>query len=212
MNHLNSGHRVTVFVGVLFASVFLTIQFGGTAGATPGSAYGNEMWFQPGSTNINGTLRAYKNGSQYTSMTAGSGLSNSYTPCQLNLGRLPNGWYGSGNDHHKHDKNGAEIDGRVWGLQDKDCGSGTIRRELFIHTEETVSNGQYCPTTGDDKHCWETAAWDYRSIGCVKISYPANGFPNSIGSLNSWWDSQIGGGHGVYYSNILWVGSVAPPT
>ena len=178
--------------------------------ATPGWAFGNDMWFKPGTTNINGTLRAYKNDAQYTSMTAGSGLSSSYTPCQTSLGRLPDGWYGSANGHHIHNKNGTDIDGRVWGLEDKDCGNGTVRTALFIHTEETVNNLQSCPTSGDDPHCWETADWDYRSLGCVKISHPNNGFPNSVGILNSWWDTQVGGGHATYYPRILWVGSSAP--
>jgi hypothetical protein len=188
----------------------LVLWWAAPAQALPGWGYGNHMWFRPGTTNINGTLYAYKNGAVYVTMTAGSGMPGQ-GECVPNAGRIPNGWDSTGNDHHIHNKNGTEIDGRVWGLQNKKCSNGTLRTELFIHTEETVNNGQDCPTSGDDKHCWETAEWDYRSIGCVKISHPAAGFPDSVGSLNGWWDNQVGGGHNTPYPNILWVGSTKPP-
>jgi hypothetical protein len=169
------------------------------------------MWFKPGTTHINGKLYAYKNDSLYTYMTAGSGMGAGYTPCQTNLGRLPDGWYNSSNGHHINNKNNT-IKGRVWGLQNKDCGNGTVRTELFIHTEETATNGQSCPDPGsDDPYCWETAEWDYRSAGCVKISYNNSGFPDSVGTLHGWWHNQVGGQHSTYVPRVLWVGSSAPP-
>lgn len=210
MTRLRLTSRRVALLGAM-ALMLSVLSAAQPAMATPGWAHGNDMWFKPGSTHTNGTLYAYRNDSVYTSMTAGSGLSNSYSVCTSDKGRLPNGWYSSAYDHHVNNKNGTSIDGRVWGLTDKDCGNGTIRWGLFIHSEETVSNGQSCPTSGDDKHCWESAAWDYRSNGCVKISHPNNGFPNSVQSLNLWWGTKVGGGHGVYYSRILWVGSSAPP-
>lgn len=203
-------NRSTSAVSVV-ALLVIVFSWGLPALAAPG--WGNEMWFKPGTTNINGTLFLYKNDVYHSEMRAGSGMGNQFTTCQTNQGRLPNGWYNTGNEHHVHNKNGSEIDGRVWGLQDKNCGNGTIRTALFVHTEETVTNGQNCPNNStDDKHCWETAAWDYRSAGCIKISHPNNGFPNHVNSLNSWWHNQVGGGNGVSYSRVLWVGATAPPT
>lgn len=204
---IRNGWMAFVWGTVLVMSVLL---FPASAQATPGWTYGNDMWFKPGTSNINGTLYAYKNDSLYTSMTAGSGMGSAYSTCQSNLGRLPDGWYSSAHDHHVDNKDNT-IKGRVWGLQDKDCGSGTVRTELFIHSEETKTNGQSCPTSGDDPYCWESAAEDYRSLGCVKISHANNGYPDSVGSLNSWWHNQVGGQHSTYTLRILWVGSSAPP-
>jgi hypothetical protein len=193
-----------------FVALALLLPTAPPAEATPGYWYWNYLWFKPGSTNINGNLRYYKNGVTWANSTAGSGLPNQ-GECVSNAGRIPNGWYNSGNDHHVHNKNNL-IKGRVWGLQDKVCSNGvTLRTELFIHTEETSTNGQSCPTAADDPYCWETAADDYKSIGCVKNSYPAAGFLDSVSTLNNWWDVQVGGGHGVAYSSILYVGPTAPP-
>lgn len=175
--------------------------------AAPGWGYGNHMWFKPGSGPTNGTLYAYKNSYVYTSMVAGSG--NGSGSCIPNAGRIPDGWYNGYNGYHIDNKNNL-IKGRVWGLSDKDCGDGTIRTELLVHTEETANNGQYCPTGGDDPYCWEDSN-DYKSIGCVKISHPNNGYPDSVGSLHSWWHNQVGGAHSTYYPRILYVGSSAPP-
>jgi hypothetical protein len=49
--------------------------------------------------------------------------------------------------------------------------TGATRTGLFIHTEETPSNGQYNPTSGADPQCWEGPG-DYVSRGCIKLSYP----------------------------------------
>jgi hypothetical protein len=177
------------------------------ASATPGLGFGNYMWYDPGSIATNGTLKRYSNWSHIGGVIAGSGFgSNWNNTCLQNEGRLPNGWYSSGNDHHVDSKNGSLIDGRVWGLQDKNCPAGTPRTQLFIHTEETVANGQACTPAPDDLHCWE-GTFDYESVGCVKVSHFT-----SVGTMNSWWhNAPVSGGHGVAYTNILWVGDSAPP-
>lgn len=188
----------------------LVLALAAPAAATPGAGNGNYMWYKPGTQATNGTLRAYTGYYQGLSMTAGSGSTiNWNNPCIPNAGRLPNGWYNTYNGHHVDHKPDL-IRGRVWGLSDKAAPGCPARTGLFIHTEETTDNGQYCPTSDDDPYCWENGD-DYKSIGCVKISHPNNGFPNSVGSLHSWWHGGAGGANSTYYSQILYVGTSAPP-
>ena len=81
-----------------------------------------------------------------------------------------------------------------------------MRFGLFIHTEETKTNGQHCPTSGDDPYCWEGSN-DYYSDGCVKVSHPSG-----VSTVHNWWhNSPWSGGHGTFYSHILWVGTTSPP-
>jgi hypothetical protein len=129
------------------------------------------------------------------SWRAGSGTNTD--TCDVGDGWLPNGWYDLWGmyDH----KDGTAIDGRAWYLQDKQCHDGTWRTELFIHTEETVDNGQSCPTSGDDPHCWE-GTFDYKSNGCIKIAYPNSGFPNDIGDAHGDWHRNVSGSHGTFTS------------
>lgn len=127
-------------------------------------------------------------------------------PCITNEGRLPDGWYNSANGHHINNKNNL-IKGRVWGLANKACSNGTVRTELFVHTEETACNGQSCPTPGDDPYCWEGSS-DYTFNGCVEVSHPSG-----VLTLHNWWHhSSVGGVHGVANTGIIWVGAVLPPT
>ncbi len=174
--------------------------------ATPGLAYGNYAWYNPGTTATNGLLKTYVGYASYSSVTAGSGNGPNWNnPCISNVGRLPNGWYSTHNDKHVNNKNDT-IKGRVWGISDKNCGNGTIRSELFIHTEETSTNGQTCTAAPDDPYCWE-GTFDYESQGCVKVSHPSG-----ISTVHSWWhNAVVAGGHGISYTNILWVGDGSPP-
>lgn len=100
--------------------------------------------------------------------------------CQTN-NWIPVGTY----DVPFHDDSfaGSKIQGRVWRMSDYHCSNGVVRTELFIHTEETSSRGQYCPTAGDDPFCWEGTN-DYYSQGCIKISRS----PGSadMGALDNW--------------------------
>ena len=124
----------------------------------------------------------------YTSPTwrAGSGSS---TVCgEIGRGWLPLGWYDVWGHWNHYD---ALIKGRVIWLQNKRCGDGTLRTELFIHSEETAANGQSCPTGGDDPYCWE--GWfDYYSNGCIKLAYPNAGYANDIGSAHWYWHNRFG--------------------
>src|SRR5206468_447857 len=83
---------------------------------------------------------------------AGSGTSTD--ECYVAHGWLPAGWYDIVG--HYDNYNASLIKGRVWRLSDKRCmgGTGTLRTELFIHSEETADEGQYCPTPYDDSFCW----------------------------------------------------------
>jgi len=71
-----------------------------------------------------------------------------------------------------HDDNfdGSAVQGRVWRLSDYQCSNGVRRTELFIHSEETSSQGQSCGPAGTDyPFCWEGAG-DYYSYGCIKLA------------------------------------------
>lgn len=174
--------------------------------AAPSWSGGEYMWYRYTSDPADGDLYLYQNSSIYTSMRAGSGQGND--ECISDHGRLPVGWYSGAHEYHVHNKNNT-IKGRVWGISDKACYNGNVRFALFIHTEETSSNGQSCPTGGDDPYCWDTVN-DYKSLGCIKISHPNNGYPNSVNSLNNWWHNIAGGAQSTYYYKFLYVGSSAP--
>src|SRR5690606_15756634 len=76
---------------------------------------------------------------------AGNGSKDS---CATNQGWLPNGWYG-GTFYTGYD---GIINGLVWHLDNKRCKkNGTLRTELFIHSEMTPSGGQNC---GYEPECW----------------------------------------------------------
>jgi len=123
------------------------------------------------------------------SWRAGSG---SYPDDRTN-GRLPDGWYSIRG--HWNNYSGSAIYGRVWYLSDKrSVTTGVMRTALFIHTEETPSNGQYNPTSGDDPQCWEGAI-DYKSLGCVKLAWNAD-----IAAAHDCWNYRGGStAHGSTY-------------
>jgi hypothetical protein len=176
--------------------------------AAPGCARASIGWFELDRTsNTSSTLRwkyALDNDMVYTgaSWRAGTG---STTACnQIGRGWLPVGWYDTWGHWNNYD---GLIKGRVFYLQDKRCGDGTLRTELFIHSEETASTGQYCPTSGDDPYCWE--GWtDYYSNGCIKLAHANAGFPDAIGAAHWEWHNRFGspahGSYGLYHR--LYVG------
>jgi len=130
---------------------------------------------------------------------AGSGESTN--ECYVGHGWLPAGWYNLVG--HFDSYNGSSIKGRVWQLSDKRCsgGTGNLRTQLFIHSEETADTGQYCPTPGDDPFCWEGAS-DYYSVGCIKLAH-ATPYPSDIGKADNDWDSWDGR-HGYFtVGNVL---------
>ncbi|SDT00286.1 hypothetical protein SAMN04488570_3264 [Nocardioides scoriae] len=88
--------------------------------------------------------------------------------CAKGEGWLPNGVY-SFVQHDRRD--GTYIDGRVFELAAKPCRDGTLREMLFIHSEQTVDNGQCADLPGDQRCRWEVPRWnDYRSAGCIKMA------------------------------------------
>ena len=106
---------------------------------------------------------------QELSWRAGSGYFRDATnACALNRGWLPNGTYGPRlfRDYH-----GNLIKGHAIYLGRKACGNGTMRTDLFIHTEQDAGSRQCADRRGDQVCRWEYPRInDYRSYGCVKLS------------------------------------------
>ncbi|MDX6517008.1 MAG: hypothetical protein QOH73_2674 [Gaiellaceae bacterium] len=125
------------------------------------------------SSNLSSTLTLFRRdtatGQVYNSATWRAGSGDSTNECIVGHGWLPAGSY----DIRLHSDyyGGSKIQGRVWYLSDKRCsgGSGNLRTELFIHSEETSSQGQSCGA-GDLPFCWE-GSHDYYSAGCIKLNH-----------------------------------------
>ena len=100
---------------------------------------------------------------------AGSGYFRDATDaCVKNRGWLPNGTY---QPRLFADYHGNLIKGRAIYLGQKACGNGTVRTDLFIHTEQGAHNTQCADRPGDQVCRWEyPQVNDYRSYGCVKLS------------------------------------------
>ncbi len=88
--------------------------------------------------------------------------------CVRNRGWLPNGTYAV---KLYNDYPGNLIKGRALRLEDKRCPNGTVRRNLFVHTEQGARNRQ-CPNRRGDQVCrWEFPRYnDYKSAGCIKLA------------------------------------------
>ena len=162
------------------------------------SAVAATGWFSFTRANNTDSRLVYKwntgtNPTVYESPTWRAGSGSSTTCGEIGRGWLPLGWYDIWGHWNSYD---ALIKGRVFWLQNKRCADGTLRTELFIHSEETAGNGQYCPTAGDDPYCWE-GAFDYYSNGCIKLSHPNFGFGDHIGAAHWYWHNRYGSGaHG----------------
>ncbi|HET7742217.1 MAG TPA: hypothetical protein VFL67_16340, partial [Mycobacterium sp.] len=104
------------------------------------------------------------------SWRAGSGLpgGSATNACVKGHGWLPDGRYAL---RQYDDYAGSLIHGRVFRLSDQRCANGTLRQELFIHTEAGPHNSQ-CPDRPGDPVCrWEYPKInDYTSHGCIKMS------------------------------------------
>jgi hypothetical protein len=164
-------------------------------GVVPAAHAANIGWFDfKRSSNTNSTL-VFKwslDGhpeTVYSGPSWRSGSGSNTNECDKGVGWLPLGWYDTWG--HWDNYTGSAIQGRVWYLQNKNCSNGTTRDSLFIHTQETSSQGQQCPS-GNPDLCWDTAN-DYYSAGCIKVSYPNNGFPNTIGDAHWYWHNRYGG-------------------
>jgi hypothetical protein len=181
---------------VALAALVAALAWAGSARAA------NGWWAFERVTNIDSTLSwkwTYPPSPAEYSRTwrAGSGISP--YECRPAEGWLPAGWYSQWGHWNQYD--GSAVRGRVWWLQDKYCRDGVTRRtELFIHSEETASNGQSCTSAYDDPFCWERAA-DYYSLGCIKLARPSPvaDFPNDLGNAHSVYHDYGGsGGHGSF--------------
>ena len=106
-------------------------------------------------------------------------------------GWLPSGYYNLWGHYDQYA--GTKIQGRVWRLQDKRCngGTGQIRNDLFIHSEETSTNQQACGSPYIERFCWDGDN-DYYSVGCIKVSAISD-----LGRLHANWDSWSGS-HGSF--------------
>ncbi len=146
------------------------------------------------------------------SWRAGSGVNQD--PCDKSTeqsppgGWLPNGWYDLKGMVNTRDC--CEIQGRAFELQNKACSDGTLREDLFIHTEETPNHGQVgCSEPGDDPHCWENDD-DYKSVGCIKVKYSdPDTNPNfGISEFHTYFHNNDGGSsqHGSYTINSFILG------
>ena len=83
-------------------------------------------------------------------------------------GWLPNGRYTL---RQYDDYAGNLIHGRAFRLSDKRCSNGTLREQLFIHTESGAGNHQCANGPGDQICRWEDPRInDYTSHGCIKMS------------------------------------------
>jgi hypothetical protein len=100
---------------------------------------------------------------------AGAGyFRDSTNACAKNNGWLPDGTY---RPRLVRDYQGSLIKGRAIYLGQKTCANGTMRTDLFIHTEQGAASRQ-CPNRPGDQACrWEYPRIDdYRSYGCIKLS------------------------------------------
>ena len=104
------------------------------------------------------------------SWRAGSGLpgGSATNSCVKGHGWLPNGRYTL---RQYDDYAGNLIHGRAFRLSDKRCANGTLREQLFIHTEAAAGNRQCANGPGDQICRWEFPKInDYTSHGCIKMS------------------------------------------
>ena len=119
---------------------------------------------------------------------AGAGWTPTSTDaCKVNDGWLPNGRY---RPRLIADYWGSLIKGRAIQLGDRACGDGTIRRSLFIHTEQGAGNSQCRDRKGDQPCRWEFPKInDYRSHGCIKLS------PQDMDALFRAWRNHFADGY-----------------
>jgi hypothetical protein len=132
----------------------------------------DKFWRNPQRSRLHWRVFRVRDGSrtlvEHLSWRAGSGFTrHSTNACRRNDGWLPNGYYAP-RLHANYQ--GSLIKGRAIFLGAKRCADGTMRTDLFIHTEQGDRNRQ-CPDRPGDQVCrWEYPRIDdYRSFGCVKL-------------------------------------------
>ena len=104
------------------------------------------------------------------SWRAGSGMlgKRGRDECIRSTGWLPNGTYTA---RQYDDYPGNLIHGRAFRLSNKRCRNGTVRQNLFLHSEQGPGNHQCRDTRGDQACRWEYPRHnDYKSWGCIKMA------------------------------------------
>jgi hypothetical protein len=104
------------------------------------------------------------------SWRAGSGMlgRRGRNACVRNVGWLPNGRY---HVRAHLDYHGRVIKGRAFRIDDMRCANGTVRHDLFVHTEQGAHDVQCRNRNGDQACRWEYPRIDdYRSHGCIKLA------------------------------------------
>jgi hypothetical protein len=129
----------------------------------------DKNWRDPHRSSLTWAVRRGTEVVERRTWRAGSGFTRRSTDaCRRNDGWLPDGSY---RPRLYADYWGSLIKGRAIGLGQKPCANGTMRTDLFIHTEQGARSRQ-CPDTRGDQACrWEYPRIDdYRSYGCIKLS------------------------------------------
>jgi len=165
------------------------------AGNARGAVWMNFTRSSNTSSNLRFTWQDDNTGATRATQSWRAGSGSTTDECATGSGWLPAGMYDVRGHWDSYDA--SKIKGRAWWLSDKRCngGTGTLRTELFIHSEETAAGGQYCPTGYDDPFCWEGDS-DYRSAGCIKLAH-AQPYPSNIAQADNDWDSWDGR-HGYF--------------
>jgi hypothetical protein len=177
-------------------TVVVWFMFAGSA-----MAAGKDYAFYNGDTCKNGNLSACL--SRSGAMNYGTLFLNSYgnstkwrggsgngstNRCATNQGPIPQG--NASILTHYDNKNDGNIHGRAWQLSDMHCDpsdpNSTLRTALFLHTEETDTQGQTCGTPYDERWCWDGPN-DYYSEGCVKVSH------TDVAAVDSKWHAGSDG-------------------
>ncbi|MDX2932356.1 peptidoglycan-binding protein [Streptomyces ipomoeae] len=152
--------------GIAGPNTWAALVRGGGSGGGSGPV---TLKFDKG-TVTNSKLYVLKGGKVIASYRAGSGTMTN--ECTTAKGWLPTATYSIGG--HWRNYNGSLVKGYAIRLADKRCnnGKGTLRTELFIHSEMTSSGGQ----GSTEARRWDGVN-DYKSNGCIKLH------PNDIKSL-----------------------------
>lgn len=178
--------------------------------ATPASASrdcGYLDFTRINNTNSDLKLKTYEFGGACVTSTWRAGSGTTTDPCQKNYGWLPTGWYDLWG--HWNGYSGDAIWGRVWYVQNKECGDGTQRTELFIHSEETPDREQSCTSDSDDPQCWDKTAScasclagtnDYYSNGCIKVKRTSSegSWDGHLDPLHDAWHNSVSSDHGAF--------------
>jgi hypothetical protein len=174
---VNVRTRFSALVGAAIAAV--------TIAAAPAAAHGHFEFHR--TSNLNSSLvwvyYPGPNPTAYYSPTWRAGSGDSTNCSYVGHGWLPLGWYDVWGHWDHYD---STIKGIATYLQNKACGDGTLRTQLFIHSKELANWANSCPS-----YCFDDV-YDYYSNGCIKLSHSGYGFPDNIQDAHWWWHNRDG--------------------